>query len=74
MVQRFDLILVMDDDQQRAVEQIYPPARGRVHRLGRFGGFDVPDPYRKPPAAFEASLALIERGIDDYVRAFWSAR
>jgi protein-tyrosine phosphatase len=74
MVQRFDLILVMDDEQQRAVEQIYPPARGRVHRLGRFGGFDVPDPYRKPPAAFEASLALIERGIDDYVRAFWSSK
>jgi protein-tyrosine phosphatase len=74
MATSFDLILVMDDEQQRAVEQICPPARGRVHRLGRFGGFDVPDPYRKPRAAFESSLALIERGIEDYVRAFWSAK
>jgi protein-tyrosine phosphatase len=71
---RFDLILVMDERQQRAVENIFPPARGRVHRLGRFGNFDIPDPYGKPRAAFEHSLALIERGIDDFVRAFWSPK
>jgi protein-tyrosine phosphatase len=69
-----DLILVMEERHERAVEQIFPPARGRVHRLGRFGGFDIPDPYGKPRAAFESSLALIERGIEDFVRAFWSAK
>jgi protein-tyrosine phosphatase len=68
----FEFILVMEEGHQRAVEQIFPAARGRIHRLGHFGGFDVPDPYRKPRSAFESSLALIERGIDDYVRAFWS--
>src|SRR5712692_6463324 len=62
MARKFDLILVMEEHQQQAVERIFPPARGRVHRLGRFGAFDVPDPYRKPRAAFESSLALIERG------------
>ena len=70
----FDLILVMDERQQRAVEKIFPPARGRAHRLGRFGDFDIPDPYRKPRAAFAASLALIERGVDDFVRAFWTSK
>ena len=70
----FELILVMDERQKRAVEQIFPAARGRVHRLGRFGNFDIPDPYGKPRAAFESSLALIERGIDDYVRAFWTPK
>ena len=70
----FDLILVMDERQQRAVEQLFPAARGRVHRLGRFGDFDIPDPWRKPRAAFETSLALIERGIDDFVRAFWTSK
>ena len=70
----FDLILVMEDRQQRTVEKGFPAARGRVHRLGRFGNFDIPDPYGKPRAAFESSLALIERGIDDYVRAFWTPK
>lgn len=70
----FDLILVMEKRHERAVEQIFPPARGRVHCLGRFGNFDVPDPYGKPRAAFEHSLALIERGIEDFVRAFWGVK
>ena len=73
MASGFELILVMDDHQRRAVERIFPEGRGRIHRLGRFGGFDVPDPYRKPRAAFEGSLALIERGLADFERAFWSA-
>ena len=74
LIALFNLILVMDKSQQSAVESKYPAARGRVHRLGRFGNFDIPDPYRKPRAAFEHSLALIEKGIDDYVRAFWSPK
>ena len=74
LVTSFELVLVMDARQQRAVEKMSPAARGRVHRLGRFGNFDIPDPYGKPRAAFEHSLALIERGIDDYVRAFWTAK
>jgi protein-tyrosine phosphatase len=70
---QFELILVMEKRHERAVAEIFPSARGRVQRLGRFGNFDIPDPYRKPRAAFEHSLALIERGIDDFVRAFWSS-
>jgi protein-tyrosine phosphatase len=69
-----ELILVMDGRQQRSVENIFPPSRGRVHRLGRFGAFDIPDPYRQPRTAFERSLALIERGIDDFIRTFWSSK
>jgi protein-tyrosine phosphatase len=69
----FELILVMDEDQQRAAERIYPVGRGRIHRLGRFGAFDVPDPYGRPRPAFEASLSLIERGLAEFESAFWSA-
>jgi len=71
LVSAFDLILVMEQRRQRDVERILPVARGRVHRVGRFGGFDVPDPYRKGRAAFEMSLALIERGITEVARAVW---
>ena len=50
----------------------FPSGRGRVHRLGRFGAFDVPDPYRQGRAAFERALALIERGIGELEKALWS--
>lgn len=68
LVTASDLVLVMDEEQQRAVEQLCPPARGRVQRLGRFGRFDVPDPYGGSRAQFEQALALIERGISEFAR------
>lgn len=71
LVSAADLVLVMDPAQQRAVEAMLPAARGRVQRLGRWGGFDVPDPYRQDRAAFEQALAMIERGVDALEKAFW---
>lgn len=68
LVTAADLVLVMDEEQQRAVEQLCPTARGRVQRLGRFGRFDVPDPYGGSRAQFEQALALIERGISEFAR------
>jgi protein-tyrosine phosphatase len=70
----FDLVLVMEDGHRREVEALAPAARGRVQRLGRFGAFDVPDPYRKPRAEFERALALIERGLDELEQNIWSRR
>lgn len=74
LIHSFELILVMEAGQQRAVEAIDPSARGRVHRIGRMGGFDVPDPYRRGRAAFEQALNLIERGLGDFEKAFWSKK
>jgi protein-tyrosine phosphatase len=68
-----DLVVVMEEGQRQAIERLSRAARCRVHRLGRFGGFDVEDPYRHPREAFERALAQIERGLDDFERAFWSA-
>ena len=72
LIRSFELILVMETDQQKAVEAILPSARGRVRRIGHWGGFDVPDPYRHGRPAFERSLALIDRGLDELEKAFWS--
>lgn len=69
----FDLVLVMEEGHRRAVEGMAPAARGKVQRLGRFSGFDVPDPYRAGRRAFEQALALIERGLDDYQQKLWKA-
>jgi len=65
------LILVMERDHRRELEASFPLVRGRVETLGRWGGFDVPDPYLRGRRAFEAALALIDRGIDDLERACW---
>lgn len=69
-----DLVLVMEDGQRHHLERLSRAARGRVHRIGRSGNFDVPDPYRGPPAAFESALDLIERGLDGIARVFWGVR
>lgn len=74
IIRAFELVLVMESDHQRAVEAILPSARGRVRRLGHWGGFDVPDPYRRGRPAFERSLALIDRGLDELEKAFWPRR
>jgi protein-tyrosine phosphatase len=65
------MVIVMEQGHVKAIESAFPRARGRVHRIGRWGGFDVPDPHRQPAAAFERALELIERGIDEFDRAFW---
>jgi protein-tyrosine phosphatase len=71
MIRSFDLVLTMDSDQQRAVEAMEPSSRGRVHRLGRIGRFDVQDPYGRGRAAFESALSSIERGLGEVERIFW---
>ena len=73
LLARYDLVLVMEEEHRREIERLARTARGRVHRIGKFAGFDVADPYGKPLAAFERALALIERGLDDFHQAFWRA-
>ncbi|MEL7451711.1 MAG: low molecular weight protein-tyrosine-phosphatase [Pseudomonadota bacterium] len=67
MLTDFDLLLVMESGQRRYVEGRWPLARGRVHDIGRWSDFDVPDPYRGTRDDFEVSLRLIERGINDWL-------
>jgi len=71
LVTGVDLVIAMEDGHVREIEALVPGARGRVHRIGKFGGFDVPDPYGEPRAEFEKALALIDRGLDDFDQAFW---
>src|SRR5579859_6767949 len=48
-----DLILVMDRQQQKQLEQLYPETKGRVFRLGQWIDEDIPDPFRLPRAEFD---------------------
>ncbi|MBF5042771.1 low molecular weight phosphotyrosine protein phosphatase [Aggregicoccus sp. 17bor-14] len=74
MAHDFELILVMEGGHQRAVESLAPSARGRVFPLGKWGRFDVPDPYRRPREAFVEALELIERGLVDVEKRMGLAR
>ncbi|MFL5291593.1 MAG: low molecular weight protein-tyrosine-phosphatase [Myxococcales bacterium] len=74
IIRSFPLILVMEKEQQRGVEQLDPSARGRVLRVGGVGNFDVPDPSRRGLAAFEVSLTLIDRGLSQIEKVFWSSK
>lgn len=66
-----DLILTMSTEQTRQLEQQYPGACGRVHRLGKWGEYDIPDPYKRPKTAFEQAFILIEQGINEWHRKLW---
>lgn len=67
-----DLILTMTSEQQVQVEQKFTNTRGRVHRLGKWSGFDVPDPYRRPQIIFEQAFSLIEQGIEEWYKRMWA--
>jgi protein-tyrosine phosphatase len=66
LCQHADLILVMDLDQRRFLEQHYPFVTGKVFRLCEATRQDVPDPYRLSTAAFASSLSLIETGVQSW--------
>ena len=68
MCQRADLILVMDRDQRRTVQERYLFAAGKVFRLCEFSDQDVPDPFRAGRNSFQRSLALIESGAQQWIK------
>lgn len=66
-LQRFDLVLAMDQDNLRDLRELAPPALQPRLRLfldcvpGR-AGQEVPDPYFGSPQGFEHVLDLLELG------------
>lgn len=68
MIRKSDLILVMESSHKRAIEELEPSAKGKVFRLGNWGGFDIPDPYQKNLSAFVTAFALIEQGVSEWVK------
>jgi len=67
MIRKSELILVMDLNQKIAIEENELSARGKVFRLGEWGKFDIDDPYKQDLSVFEESLALIEKGVSEWV-------
>jgi protein-tyrosine phosphatase len=63
-----DMVLVMDADQRKRLEAMYPQACGRVFRVGEYSKRDIPDPYRQPERAFRDALSLIDEGLREWLQ------
>lgn len=71
LINEMELILVMEAGQQQAIEKMTPSVRGKVFGIGKWGEFEIPDPYRQPRAAFEEALSLIETGLNQWQQKIW---
>jgi protein-tyrosine phosphatase len=70
-LQRFDYIIVMDEENLAGVKQLSmrtPKIRARVHRLREWDlqgvGLDVPDPYYGGARGFEEVQDIVERSCE----------
>lgn len=68
MIRQADLILAMESRHKAAIEEFEPSAKGKVFRLGHWGDFDIPDPYRKDMPAFEHAFELIQVGVSEWIK------
>jgi len=67
-----ELVLVMENYQRKEIECNFPNVCGKVHALGKWGNFEVPDPYKKPKEFFKESYQLILQGIDQWQARLWN--
>lgn len=68
MLREADLVLVMERWHKTSLERLAPFARGRIYTLGYWQGFEVPDPYGEPEAAFRSAFELIDQGVWEWLR------
>ncbi|WP_206001759.1 low molecular weight phosphotyrosine protein phosphatase [Paraburkholderia aromaticivorans] len=61
-----DLILTMELEQKRFIEQQYPFARGRVYRLAE--SMDIQDPFRRPQKIYDIVIALLDQQVAAWAR------
>lgn len=69
MLQRADLVLVMEKRHAAAITRTAPQASGKTFMLGKWQGeLAIPDPYRQQRAAFEHVYGLIDDAVSGWVQ------
>jgi protein-tyrosine phosphatase len=69
LLERSDLILVLDQGHADWVNRRYPQLRGRVHKVCKWPrNADVDDPYRLPRDVFERVTGEIDEGVQEWLR------
>lgn len=69
MMREADLILAMERTHLSVASRLAPEASGKMFLLDKWhDASDVPDPYRQPRRVFEQVHAMIERGVEGWLR------
>jgi capsular exopolysaccharide synthesis family protein len=61
LVKNNELILVMEQWQQKKIEQLYPFSHGRVHLLGKWDESEISDPYKMSKTKFIEAYEKIDK-------------
>ena len=61
MVKNNELILVMEQWQQKEIERLYPFSHGRVHLLGKWDESEISDPYKMSKTHFVEACENINK-------------
>lgn len=69
-----DLVLVMEKFHKSEIERLFPSACGKVHLLGKWDAFEIPDPYKKPKHVFQETYRLVKQGIDGWQAKLWKGQ
>jgi protein-tyrosine phosphatase len=72
MLLESDLVWVMEQHQRKEIEKKYPSTCGKVHLLGKWSNFEIPDPYKKPREYFVETYNLVSQGIQDWQKKVWN--
>lgn len=71
MLVEADLILVAENWQKKELELGFPSTCGKVHRLGKWSGIDIPDPYGQEKYVYERVFALISTAVAVWKQKIW---
>ncbi|MFZ9051141.1 MAG: low molecular weight protein-tyrosine-phosphatase [Steroidobacteraceae bacterium] len=63
-----ELILVMEPEHQRRIQQTAPELAGRVQLLGRWGAGPIADPYRQAREQYEECVGQLEQAIAGWMK------
>ncbi|MDD5272005.1 MAG: low molecular weight phosphotyrosine protein phosphatase [Methylovulum sp.] len=71
MVRKADLILVMELAHKMEIESQESSAKGKVFRLGEWGGYDIRDPYQLDLKVFESVLEQIDHSVSVWLKKLY---
>ncbi len=74
MVTWSELILVMETEHQKFIENKFPMARGRVQLLGKWTCGEIDDPYRQSREKYEACVVELEEAVTAWASKLWPSR
>jgi len=74
MMIEHDLVLVMEMEQKKFLEQRFPFSKGKVQMIGRFQNKEIEDPYLKPIEAFELMVTQVENYLEDWIKHCWTVK